>query len=331
MLAFVAYQLWGTAVYEHNAQDRLRSQFAGHLAHSPTGSSLGTTSTSSPSGGNSGGGDSPTVGGTTPSLTSVAQAAEAAKAPPEGDPVALLSIPRIGMTNEAVVEGVNENDLQEGPGHYPGTALPGQAGTVAIAGHRTTYGAPFYNLDQLQVGDPITLQVAEGTFQYAVEKTLVVNPSDTSVLAPSTLPILTLTTCNPRYSSSTRLVVVALLQQAQAPMPAAASTDPPPTSTTSSSSPTTLAVPALSTRTSGHSDPPSASALAGDSSSSQGNVGEAFLWAEMTLLVFFVVRIVWRLGRGKVRWGILSVGAPGIALALFVFFEHVSLALPASF
>jgi len=329
MLAFVAYQLWGTALYEHHAQDRLRSQFAGHIAGATSSSSTTTNpgSDSGSAGANSAGGDAPTVGAQSPALA-VAAAAEEAKAPPEGNPVALLSIPRIGMTNEAVVEGVAENDLQEGPGHYPGTALPGQSGNVAIAGHRTTYGAPFYNLDQLQAGDPITLQVAQGTFQYSVEKTLVVSPTDTSVLGPSPLPILTLTTCNPRYSSATRLVVVALLQQAQGS--AGTQADPPPVLSSTSSSTT---APTPTTQPSSNSHPSSQLALAGDSSSSssQGNVGEAVLWGEMTLLVFFLVRVFWRLGRGRARWGILSFGGVGVVLVLFVFFEHVSLALPASF
>jgi sortase A len=324
MLSFVAYQLWGTALYEHHAQDRLRSQFAGHLTHlgadSPAVSgSKGSSST--------GGGDTPTVNAGGALLTSTAAAAAAAHAPAEGSPLALLTIPRLGMTNEAVVEGVNEADLQEGPGHYPGTALPGQAGNVGIAGHRTTYGAPFYNLDELQTGDPIVLQVAQGTFRYSVTRTLVVKPTDTSVLAPSPLPILTLTTCNPRYSASTRLVVTAILQIAQGTTQpgsaAVASADPPASSSTSSPAAGKPAHTVASTSA-------TSTSLVSDGSS-RGTASEAFLWAELALLAFFFVRLCWRLATRRTKWGILTVGAPLVVAAIFVFFEHVSLALPASF
>ena len=324
MLAFVAYQLWGTAVYEHHAQDRLRTQLSGQL-HRSTASGHGASANSS--GSSPGSGDAPTVGSGGPT-ESVATAALGARAPAEGNPEGFISIPRIGMNDAAFVEGVGESDLQQGPGHYPSTALPGQPGNVGIAGHRTTYGAPFYSLDQLQPGDPITLEVPQGTFTYDVVRATVVQPNDTSVLAPTSLPILTLTTCNPRYSSSSRLVVTALLQQAKGTAPAQA--DPPAAATTvsadaptapgrqaASKAPTTLA----------GSDTP----VAGSDSPSGGGAGDAVFWGEITLLLFFAIRISWRLVRTRARWGIVTLGTPGVVVLLFVFFEHVSLALPGSF
>ena len=81
-----------------------------------------------------------------------------------------------------VVEGTNTPDLRKGPGHYTGTPLPGQAGNAAIAGHRTTYGHPFYNLDSVKVGDPIVLTTLQGIFVYDTTKSFVVSPSDTTVV-----------------------------------------------------------------------------------------------------------------------------------------------------
>ena len=121
-----------------------------------------------------------------------------------------IRIPRIGL-NQAVVEGVSRDDLRNGPGHYPGTALPGRPGNVVISGHRTTYTRPFYDLDLLDRGDVIWLDTPGGSFKYLVEDTLVVDPSNLSPLAGSTRSILTLTTCNPKGSARERLVVVAAL------------------------------------------------------------------------------------------------------------------------
>ena len=312
MLAFVAYQLWGTALYEHHAQDVLRSQLSGRL-HPASG--LGGRAASSSSGAS----DAPTVGPNSPT-ESVATAAAGAKAPAEGSPEGFISIPRIGMNNAAFVEGVAESDLQEGPGHYPSTALPGQAGNVGIAGHRTTYGAPFYNLDQLQPGDPIILQVSEGTFTYQVVRSTIVSPNDTAVLAPASLPVLTLTTCNPRYSASTRLVVTALLEQAKGNQPT--QLDPPAVVTASAAKPTTPGR---------HGSQPSTGLLAGSDVSSRGSAGDAVFWGELALLAFFAIRILWRFFRSSVRWSFLAAGTPALVVLLFVFFEHVSLALPASF
>ena len=121
-----------------------------------------------------------------------------------------LIIPRIGL-DQVVVEGTGPSQLAAGPGHYPGTPLPGQQGNAAIAGHRTTHGRPFYNLDALASGDPITVTTLQGTFHFAVIRSEVVAPTDVGVLAPSSDPELTLTTCTPRYSAAQRLVVVARL------------------------------------------------------------------------------------------------------------------------
>jgi sortase A len=130
---------------------------------------------------------------------------------PLGSAVATLSIPAAGVSNDVVVEGTDELRLESGPGHYTSTPLPGQPGNVAIAGHRTTWLRPFYNLQAAAAGDPITLRVGNVVFHYTVTRSFTVAPDDTSVIAPMRGWWLTLTTCNPRYSAAQRLVVRARL------------------------------------------------------------------------------------------------------------------------
>ncbi len=115
-----------------------------------------------------------------------------------GKGIGYLVIPKIAV-NFVVVEGVGEPQLQGGPGHYPGTSLPGQPGNAAIAGHRTTYAAPFYNLNELTPGDPIYALTSQGLFRYNVVSQQAVAPTDVAVLDQSATPELTLTTCNPRW------------------------------------------------------------------------------------------------------------------------------------
>jgi len=140
-----------------------------------------------------------------------------------GDALVVLQFARPGSPEPIVsadplfvVGGVGVGDLQRGPGHYPTSAAPGAAGNFAVAGHRTTYGAPFYHLDQLAPGDEVLVTDRTGRrFSYRVAEQRVVNPGESSVLGPDPLgtgrPTLTLTTCNPRFSNAQRLIVFAEL------------------------------------------------------------------------------------------------------------------------
>ncbi len=94
-----------------------------------------------------------------------------------GDPIGTLVIPEIGV-DQVVVEGTGSAQLAVGPGHYVATPLPGQPGNVGIAGHRTTHGRPFYDLNDLVTGDPITVTTLQGTFRYLVVRSEVVAPTD---------------------------------------------------------------------------------------------------------------------------------------------------------
>jgi sortase A len=130
-----------------------------------------------------------------------------------GDPLGRISIPRTD-NSFVFIEGTGTDSLKKGPGHYGGTALPGERGTVSIAGHRTTYAAPFRQLNKLNKGDPITLTMPYGRFVYSVEGSRAVPPTETTVLGPAHYDRLVLTTCTPLGSADKRLVVTARLKQA---------------------------------------------------------------------------------------------------------------------
>lgn len=127
-----------------------------------------------------------------------------------GGPLGRILIPRIGASY-AFVRGTATDDLKKGPGLYPQTPLPGVGGTTAIAGHRTTYGAPFRRIDRLRRGDPISLRLPYGTFTYAVERTLIVRPTDTWVIRRVGHDRLVLSACEPLYSAAKRIIVFARL------------------------------------------------------------------------------------------------------------------------
>jgi sortase A len=190
VLLFVGYQLWGTGLSERASQSKLKKQFA-----APT-----------------------TVPAPSPPPRPSAS-------PPTGEAIAHLVIPRIGL-DKYVVDGVTTSQLRQGPGHYPGTPDPGQPGNAAIAGHRTTYGAPFYRLNELQPGDPIVVTTKAGEFHYAVTDSKVVKPTDVSVLDATPDNRLTLTTCTPRFSASSRLIVISHMVSQPAPPPVAAPAPP---------------------------------------------------------------------------------------------------------
>jgi sortase A len=220
LLAFVAYQLWGTGLRTAQAQGRLDDQFQEQLdaAGQLVGEDPTTTTTAPPT---------TTAGPTTterlPPSTVPALPPEAL--PQRGEAAGRIVIDRIGI-DWTFVEGVGVPDLKLGPGHYPETPLPGQAGNVGIAGHRTTYGAPFGDIDQLRPGDEIRVQTVQGDFVYQVivaEEAdpgvghFIVTPDRVDVLDDMGDNRLTLTACHPRYSAAQRIIVQAELIGEPAP------------------------------------------------------------------------------------------------------------------
>jgi LPXTG-site transpeptidase (sortase) family protein len=170
---YMGWLLWGTGLETKAAQKTLREDFV------PT---IGTRSSDQP----------PT------------------DVPLPGDAYAEIVIERISL-DMIVIEGTDPIDLKSGPGHYSDTADPWQEhGRVGIAGHRTTYLSPFWDLQRLQAGDPITLRTVYGDFEYRVDQVFVMPASGSGVVLDQTIrPTLVLTTCHPRFSDSQRLIVTA--------------------------------------------------------------------------------------------------------------------------
>ncbi|HEY3844704.1 MAG TPA: class E sortase [Acidimicrobiales bacterium] len=283
LLLFAAYQVWGTSLQEAHTQNALRTTLAKQTKNNEVKRALAnaTALDKLPTG-------PPVVAPTT-------------AAPPEGTPIGDIRIPVIGI-NQVVVEGTNTNDLRQGPGHYIGTPLPGQPGNSAIAGHRTTYGHPFYNLDAVKVGDPIVLTTTQGIFVYDAVKTSVVSPSDGSVLKNAFGAFLTLTTCNPRFSASTRLVVLAKLTHSQ-----------------------------LFPNSGLAAGKPAAKPHSGDlAGNSNGTLLSAVLWGIVCAIAGAIVLLVAHRFRRQ-RWAIYGTGTIGLLALLYVFFGAISPLLPASF
>ena len=175
VLLFIPYLLWGTGFQTARSQSRLRQEFAA------TERKLGDTAGAHLIAPHRG--------------SAPLDVAPPLPDPPLGSAVGIISIPKIGLSM-VVVEGTGTAQLEAGPGHYPGTPLPGETGNVAIAGHRTTYLHPFYNLNELVPGDAIVIDTVQGEFLYQMTSSQVVSPSDVSVVDDTTSPQLTLTTCN---------------------------------------------------------------------------------------------------------------------------------------
>jgi sortase A len=182
VLLFAAYQVWGTTAAINAEQEVLDDQLAQAWAD-------------------------PTVAPTGPSGPAVK-----ALAPPGGSAIARLYIPQIEL-HWVVIEGVTQEDLRKGPGHYPKSAMPGKVGNFSVAGHRNK--RTFWRLDELKTGAPIVVETATDWYVYNVTRNYVVLPSAVEVVAPepgkpkakATKPRLTLTTCNPKYDNYERLIV----------------------------------------------------------------------------------------------------------------------------
>ena len=225
MLAFVAYQLWGTGLQTAQAQNRLEDEFEQLLDSRPaTSSSAPTTTaveatTTAPSivAVSVEPGAPSTAAATNPPPSTAAPVTTEAPLPPFsehpsiGSPVARLKIPSIGL-NWIVVEGVGAKPLRDGPGHFPETPMPGQFGNAAIAGHRTTFGAPFGDIDAVKPGDEITATTPAGEFVYLVTGSQIVNPNEYGAVIPTTdttRATLTLVSCHPEYTAKQRIIVFA--------------------------------------------------------------------------------------------------------------------------
>ena len=308
LLLFVAYQLWGTGIRTAQAQDDLESRFTERLEaiDSPVVTTSSTTSTTL----------DPAVTTTSrlPATTAPPLAPEAL--PARGEVAGRIVIPRIGV-DWFFVEGVSVANLKDGPGHYPESPFPGQTGNAAIAGHRTTYGAPFGDVDQLQPGDEIQVTTLQGEFTYLVRATEIVRPHQIEVLAPDHWDfdgdgapepnVLTLTACHPKYSARERIIIGAELVGDPAPLTPRVEHGP---EGAAPEAPTSFEEDNLS----------------GDRASAR----PAVLWALLCASIWF---LAWAIGkaRRRLKWPAYLVLVGPFLVALFFFFEDVSRLLPANY
>ncbi|HEX2313382.1 MAG TPA: class E sortase [Thermomonospora sp.] len=193
LLLFMTYELWGTGRYTREQQDRLSDELLESWS-------------------------APAQRVTTERVRL-------------GKGLALLRIPKLGDDYRyVVIEGVEPGDLRKGPGHYPGSALPGQLGNFVVSGHRTTYSAPFNRIDKLDPGDRILVDTRRKQYVYKVTGHRIVRPSAVEVTAPvpfhprrkPTQRLITLTTCHPKYSAAKRLIVFGTLVEERPRRPATA-------------------------------------------------------------------------------------------------------------
>jgi len=140
-----------------------------------------------------------------------------------GDAIGTIQIASIGI-DDNIIQGTDTGNLERGPGHYPSTAFPGLGQTVAIAGHRTTYLAPFRNINTLVKGNKIVLTMPYGRFTYVVQYHQIVEPTALWVINNMGYDRLVLSACNPLYSAAQRIIVFARLQNVK-PLGAALNSD----------------------------------------------------------------------------------------------------------
>jgi sortase A len=133
----------------------------------------------------------------------------------EGKPIGRIVAPSMDGLDMVVVQGTDKATLQKGPGHYPETPFPGEGGTIGIAGHRTTYLAPFRQIDSVQRGDKVILKMPYGTFVYLVQATTTVKPDEVSIVGDVGYERLVLSACHPLYSAAERFIVFARLIDAR--------------------------------------------------------------------------------------------------------------------
>jgi sortase A len=375
LLLFVAYQLWGTGIATAREQRALTNKFDDRMAElgvslgDPTGlppavtpTTVAPTTTAAPV---------TTIASSPSSVVPtsnapVTTAAPATTRPPEirsrdkrtkrveakpGDLLARIKIPEIGV-DDIIVGGVKKEDLKKGPGHYPGSPLPGSAGNAAIAGHRTTYGAPFFRLNELKAGSPIFVAtVATGEwFRYEVLDIKVVSPKDNYVLNPRPgLNTLTLTTCHPRYSAAKRLIVTAKLvgeaveqdivyTEEAVDSPDELASESTVETTVAPAAPDEPSTTASATPTPLQPDPtvPAGRAAQGETHKLWWFRGTTSQWTDTGIWAAICAAIAlatWLLARGRrqliLRWGIYAVGTVVVFLpALYFAFENLARLLP---
>jgi sortase A len=288
LLLFVVFQLWGTGLQTARAQNDLERQFEDRLAEVQQAEETAPVNGSAP---------------TEP------QTAPADLQPPEpGQPVGRITVPDIG-SDFFIVEGVDLKWLEQGPGHFPETPLPGQPGNSAIAGHRVTYQAPFHRIDELRPGAPIVVETLQGTFHYEVlpqpvaggdpKGHYIINPMQREILDDKGDNRITLMACHPKYSAAQRIVVEARLTTP--PAPETPRPPPPP-------------------------EPISDPLLGGDSTARV----PAVLFSLGAIVLWFATWLVAHRFR-RLKWPAYGVALPFFAMLVFFAFANINRLLPAGY
>ncbi len=254
-----------------------------------------------------------------------------------------------------MVAGVEKDDLKKGPGHYPETPLPGQLGNAAIAGHRTTFGQPFFDVDKLEVGDEIIVTTLAGRYVYRVTGQQIVSPSDYQVISTTdpTKATLTLTSCHPKYTARERIIITAELDPAASagavaeptinygrPLDESDSADPDPANTVVDPETTTVAEASPATDIAEDptltADPQSldeeqisdgiADAFSEGWFSDPGANSQVLLWGLLLAAIGVVSYLLSK--RAKRDWVGLLVGIVPFVIVLYFFFQNVNRLLP---
>jgi sortase A len=135
----------------------------------------------------------------------------------EGEAIGRFKAKRLNDLSVVMVEGTDTASLQTGPGHYPDTPLPGQRGTVGVAGHRTTYLAPFRHINDFKYGDLVLIEMPYATFHFHVQGHRIVDPGDVGIVRKVGYDRLVLTACHPLYSAAKRYAVFLKLTEIDLP------------------------------------------------------------------------------------------------------------------
>ena len=323
LLAFMGYQLWGTDIQHNLAQNSLENELDNLFKETDASPDASIeTQANAP--------DEPV------NISSISQRGPFEVGTPiqidasvneflpllyrdSGEAVASITISKIGV-DEVVVEGTQVGDLRKGPGHYGSTPLPGQPGNVSIAGHRTTYGAPFANINKLEEGDEIAVRTIQGLFVYRVidldssseNSYRIVSPSQSSELHYKEGNHLTLTSCHPRFSARQRIIVRAeLVGNPVVPLPR------------------TISISDSSQQEQVFLTEESPEIVVGSFGSglngNQGVVPSILLW-------FFaaagIALAAWFAGKYWKRWASYLIGAVPLLSGIFMFFYYLDTALP---
>lgn len=322
ILLFVAYQLWGTGLQTSQAQDRLAKTFDEQLQQVQRDAGATTTAAPAPVA------DDEAAAPPAPlSLSDLAkdprvQALVKDKVYQWGEPIGKITIPKIGV-DFWIVEGVELSLLDEAPGHFPNTPFPGQPGNAALAGHRTTFKAPFNRIDELSAGDKITVETLQGKFTYEVLPQAggvghyIVAPDGVQILADKGDNRLTLMACHPKYSAAQRIVVEAKL------------VDNPAEKTKPSKKPEgyTDAAAINQLGQEQRTELGDLAQLANGDDSARGPAIAFSLGAALVWLVVAIIGWIWR----KAKWPAYAVGLPFFGILLWHAFDSINRALPAAF